>query len=114
MSNPPATATTTPNKEPILAKLHHLLSRTSAGSTICPSQIPRALHDSSPTTYRDWRSMMDEVREVVWEEVRDGRAVVTQRGEVREWEGRGEIRGPIRVRKGEKWDDSLVKEYGTG
>nr|XP_031859322.1 uncharacterized protein CI109_005163 [Kwoniella shandongensis]KAA5526394.1 hypothetical protein CI109_005163 [Kwoniella shandongensis] len=97
----------TPNKAPILTTLHYLLSRTSPNSTICPSQIPRSLHDTSPSSYPDWRSMMDEVREVVWEEVKAGRAVVTQRGETRDWEGRGEIKGPIRVKKGDKWDESL-------
>jgi hypothetical protein len=47
--------------------------------------------------------MMDEVREVVWDEVREGRVEVTQGGDKRDWEMREELKGPIRVRRGEKW-----------
>ncbi|WWC60524.1 uncharacterized protein I303_103098 [Kwoniella dejecticola CBS 10117] len=97
-----------------LSTLHHLLSRTSEGSTICPSQIPRALNKENPERYPDWRALMDPVREVVWDQVRRGIVEVTQKGEVREYKSRGEIRGPIRVRKGPKWDERDTLPSSTG
>lgn len=99
----------------IHSTLHILLSRLhNSTSTICPSQIPRALHDAHPREYPDWRAMMDEVREAVWEEVRKGRVEVTQGGEVRRWEERGGIRGPIRVRRGREWDQWDAGGDGDG
>ncbi|OCF33211.1 hypothetical protein I316_04952 [Kwoniella heveanensis BCC8398] len=102
----------------ILRTLHTLLSHLRhSDSTICPSQIPRSMHADEPGRYPDWRGMMDDVRSVVWEEVRRGRCVVTQGGEERGYEeskggggGKpgGGIRGPIRVKKGPKWNEGLV------
>ncbi|WVW80372.1 hypothetical protein I302_102353 [Kwoniella bestiolae CBS 10118] len=115
MSNPNSSAKSSisqSDRHLYLSTLYHLLSRLkSSESTICPSQIPRALHDSDPAAYPDWRGLMDPVREVVWDEVREGRVEVTQKGEVRRWEDRGEIRGPIRVRRGGEWDEGLVGRY---
>ncbi len=48
---------------------------------------------------------MDEVRDIVWKEVQEGRVEVTQGGEVRKYEEREEIKGPIRVRREPKWTD---------
>lgn len=85
-------------------KMNQLLSKlTSASSTICPSQIARGLNKDHPARYPDWRAMMDPVRDVVWEEVRKGQVEVTQGGIVRTHEEREGLKGPIRVRKGEKW-----------
>lgn len=66
---------------------------------------------------------MDPVRDVVWGEVQRGKVEVTQKGEMRDYEGRKDIRGPIRVRRGPRWeqtgngagqggDDHLVGERG--
>lgn len=85
--------------------LNQLIIRTKESSTICPSQIPRLLNKEDSKTYPDWRGMMDEVRGVVWEEVRKGRVEVTQGGGVRTYDERGEIKGPIRVRRGADWVD---------
>ena len=46
---------------------------------------------------------MDEVREIVWEEVEAGWVEVTQRRELRRFEEREGIKGPIRVRRGPGW-----------
>ena len=49
--------------------------------------------------------MMDEVRRVVWDQVRSSKVQVTQKGQVREWDDRENVKGPIRVRRGEQWDE---------
>jgi len=86
-------------------KMNELLSKlTSSSSTICPSQIARGLNKDYPAKYPDWRAMMDPVRDIVWEEVRKGTVEVTQGGEVRSLEEREGLKGPIRVRRGEKWN----------
>jgi hypothetical protein len=86
-------------------KMNELLSRlTTSSSTICPSQIARGLNKAYPARYPDWRAMMEPVRDIVWEEVRKGRVEVTQSGEVRSLEEREGLKGPIRVRRGEKWN----------
>ncbi|WVF70868.1 hypothetical protein IAT40_005662 [Kwoniella sp. CBS 6097] len=121
-SNGRHTPTTGVNQDrlAILKTLHTLLSHLrSADSTICPSQIPRALHADNPADYPNWREMMDPVRDIVWDEVRLGRCIVTQGGEERGYEenmvddkpGAG-IKGPIRVKKGVEWSARLVREYG--
>jgi len=48
--------------------------------------------------------MMDFTRDIVWEQVKEGRIEVTQGGEVRTYEEREGLKGPIRVRRGEEWD----------
>lgn len=73
-------------------------------STICPSQVARKLHERHPAAYPDWRALMDPVRDVVWVWVEEGRAQVTQGGEVRPREEREVLKGPIRVRRGPKFD----------
>jgi hypothetical protein len=86
-------------------KMNELLSKlTSSSSTICPSQIARGLNKDHPARYPDWRAMMDPVRDIVWEEVSKGRVEVTQGGEARSLEEREGLKGPIRVRRGKKWN----------
>ena len=48
---------------------------------------------------------MGTVREVVWGEVRRARVEVTQGGEVRGYEEREGVSGPIRLRRGLEWVD---------
>jgi hypothetical protein len=62
------------------------------------------MHADDPKVYPDWRALMDPVRDLVWGDVKVGKVQVTQKGEVREYAGRGDIRGPIRVKRGPKWD----------
>jgi hypothetical protein len=86
-------------------KMNELLSKlTSSSSTICPSQIARGLNKDHPARFPDWRAMMDPVRDIVWEEVSKGRVEVTQGGEARSLEEREGLKGPIRVRRGKKWN----------
>ncbi|SIS03946.1 DUF3253 domain-containing protein [Williamsia sterculiae] len=67
-----------------------LLDRRSPASSICPSDVARALRDD------DWRALMPAVRRVADRLAADGRCEVTQRGEVVEAES---ARGPIRIRR---------------
>lgn len=89
--------------EEIRSTILELIGHLKAESTICPSQVPRKLHDMSPKKYPDWRQMMPHVRQVVWDLVKDGQAEVTQRGEVRSWDMRNNLKGPLRVRRGPKY-----------
>ncbi|GFZ43288.1 hypothetical protein JCM24511_01007 [Saitozyma sp. JCM 24511] len=92
-------------RQATISTLYELISRTKPSGTICPSQVSRALHSDDKAQFPDWRELMDPVREVVWEEVRRGRVEVTQGGDRREWEKRKEIKGPIRIRRGPRWDE---------
>ncbi|WWC68426.1 uncharacterized protein I206_102353 [Kwoniella pini CBS 10737] len=96
------------NNQVYLEKLHYLLSRTSEGSTICPSQIPRLLNKEDSINYPNWRELMDSVRSLIWEQVKIGNVQVTQKGEIRKYEERNEIKGPIRVKKGINWTEDLL------
>lgn len=96
-----------------ITQLHALLSRTTYPATICPSQLARRLPDAHPDEFppgsrkkgeEGWRGLMEPVRGVVWECVKAEWVEVCQGGEERRWEGREDVRGPIRVRKGKKWD----------
>ena len=57
---------------------------------------------------------MDPVRAVVWDDVKRGVVEVTQKGEVRPWEMRNDLKGPIRVKRGLKWDKRDEKDEDTG
>jgi hypothetical protein len=92
-------------RQATISTLYELISRTRPSGTICPSQVSRALHSGEKAQFPEWRELLDPVREVVWEEVRRGRVEVTQGGNRREWEKRKEIKGPIRVRRGPRWDE---------
>ena len=71
------------------ATMRALLARTAAGSTICPSEVARAVaHD-------DWRSLMEPVRAAARRLVAAGEAEITQGGRVVD---PSTAKGPIRVR----------------
>ncbi|KAG8989365.1 hypothetical protein FRB95_001407 [Tulasnella sp. JGI-2019a] len=84
-------------------RLRHLLSSTkSPASTICPSQVPRALSTQELAIVLghpsgDWRQLMDATRDIVYEMRERGELEILQRGVVVEAE-REDIRGPIRIR----------------
>jgi hypothetical protein len=63
------------------------------------------MHAEDRKTYSEWRPLMDPVRAVVWDEVKRGTVEVTQKGEVRPWEMRNDLKGPIRVKRGSKWGE---------
>ncbi|WWC88102.1 uncharacterized protein L201_003006 [Kwoniella dendrophila CBS 6074] len=97
------------DREIYLKTMHKLLSRTSEGSTICPSQIPRKLHEENSQDYPNWRELMDPVRQVIWEQVNLGIVNITQKGEIRNYDERFQIKGPIRIKKGENWNENLIE-----
>jgi Protein of unknown function (DUF3253) len=70
-----------------------LLNARKSGSTICPSDVPRAL-------FGDWRIYMPQVRRVALGMARAGSLEITQAGKPVDLPAfaRGEIRGPIRLR----------------
>ena len=55
---------------------------------------------------------MDPVRDLVWQDVKVGKLQVTQKGEVRTYVERREIKGPIRVKRGPKWGEVDVDAHG--
>jgi hypothetical protein len=67
-----------------------LLEARAATSTICPSEVARAVGGAA------WRDLMDPVREVARRLVDEGRVEVTQGGEVVDPVA---ARGPIRIRR---------------
>lgn len=71
------------------AKIFELLSRRQRGSTICPSEVARALAGSE----KPWRELMPCIRAVADGLVRHHRLKVTRRGvKVRATDGGGPIR----------------------
>lgn len=111
------TTTSNHNKDRIVrTKLYYLISRTKETSTICPSQVARMIHQDDRHAFPDWREQMDPVRSIVWDEVKKGHVQVTQGGEVRPYEERNDLKGPIRVRRGPKWSqvDPVNQKSGDG
>jgi Protein of unknown function (DUF3253) len=84
----------TPDIDAILRqKTLDLLAARKPDSSICPSDVPRAL-------FPDWRSYMGDIRRVALRMALDGTIMITQRGVPVDLDrfGRGEIMGPIRLR----------------
>lgn len=99
----------------IRSTLYTFLTNLRENSTICPSLVARKMHETQPALYPDWRSLMEPVRVVVWNEVEQGRAEVTQGGVVRGLEEREGLKGPIRVRRGkESWRDEMEDDKEQG
>ncbi|MFS0911043.1 DUF3253 domain-containing protein [Microbacterium sp. 179-I 3D2 NHS] len=67
------------------------LTRKRSESSICPSDVARAVGGES------WRSRMDDVRRVTAELAERGEVVVTQKGEPVRLD---EVRGPVRIIRG--------------
>lgn len=78
-----------PSSAALTDKIRELLNARSADSSICPSDVARAM---SPD---DWRPLMDPVREAAGAMVEAGEVEITQKGEVVDL---GTVRGPIRIR----------------
>ncbi|WP_314139299.1 DUF3253 domain-containing protein [uncultured Plantibacter sp.] len=66
-----------------------LLGQRAATSSICPSDVARAVGGD------DWRALMDDTRRVAWRLVDEGRVRITQGDEAVD---RATVRGPIRIR----------------
>lgn len=82
--------------------LDRLLSTRQYPKTICPSEVARAfsaaeLHDSGTT---EWRDLMPDIRQMVWERRDRGEVEILQKGEILpEDVALEDIKGPIRARK---------------
>lgn len=85
--------TDTGRRDRILATTRTLLRHRDADSSICPSDVARAVGGKS------WRTIMDDVRAVVGELAGDKIVRVTQ--------GESEVavtaKGPLRIRRGSDW-----------
>lgn len=88
-------------REIILSHANTLLHKRDYPKTICPSEVARAFSKAELDSLDapDWRSTMDNVREVVWQLREDGEVEVMQKGEVINAARLEEVRGPIRVRR---------------
>lgn len=78
-----------PDSAALTSKIRELLNARSADSSICPSDVARAMKPD------DWRPLMDPVREAAGALVDAGEVEITQKGEVVDL---GTVRGPIRIR----------------
>ena len=78
------------NKE-ISEKILEILSERKPTSTICPSEVARAL------VKEDWRDLMDQVRSVADDLQQKGKILVTQRG--MSIASATEAKGPIRLKR---------------
>lgn len=78
----------------IAATLIELLQQRAPNSSICPSDVARAL----ATDENDWRALMQPVRDTAATLARQGRIVITQ-GE-RQLSPNDVNHGPIRLRRG--------------
>jgi predicted Zn-ribbon and HTH transcriptional regulator len=78
------------NKE-ISEKILEILSERKPTSTICPSEVARAL------AKEDWRDLMDQVRSVADHLQQKGKILVTQRG--KSIASATEAKGPIRLKR---------------
>ncbi|MBT2264382.1 DUF3253 domain-containing protein [Rhodococcus erythropolis] len=77
------------DEKDLSAKIRDLLSARSPASSICPSDVARAVAPEN------WRPLMEPVREAARRMVADGEVQITQGGEVVDPNG---VRGPIRIR----------------
>jgi len=71
------------------ATILDLLGKRAATSSICPSDVARAVGGEH------WRGLMDDTRRVAWQLVDQGRVRITQGDESVH---RETVRGPVRIR----------------
>jgi hypothetical protein len=74
----------------LTAKIRDLLSARSPSSSICPSDVARAVKPD------DWRPLMEPVRAAARAMMAEGEVQITQGGEV--VADPDDVRGPIRIR----------------
>lgn len=89
-------------KEVVLPHVNRLLSSREYPKTICPSEVPRALTatELEATGTRNWRDLMPEVREILWEMRQNGEVEILQKGTlVPDGIALENVKGPIRARK---------------
>lgn len=92
----------TVHREILVAHLDRLLSARAYPKTICPSEVPRALTTAELKTLgvSDWRDLMPDVREMLWDLRQRGQVDILQKGLlVPDDIDLPDIKGPIRARK---------------
>lgn len=92
----------TSRKDIILPELNHLLSSRDYPKTICPSEVARALPASKLKLLGalEWRDIMPEVRQALWDMRQRGEVEILQRGAVLpENIELQDIKGPMRARR---------------
>lgn len=102
--------TTTGQKVILRPHLEHLLN-VRYPRTICPSEVPRALSTAELNAcgVSEWRDLMPQVREVLWEMRENGEVEILQRGQVIPDEVElKDVKGPIRARR-PSGSEGLVK-----
>ncbi|KAK0517133.1 hypothetical protein JMJ35_000288 [Cladonia borealis] len=90
------------HREILITHLDRLLSARAYPKTICPSEVPRALTVTELKTLgvSDWRDLMPEVREMIWDLRQRGQVDILQKGSlVPDDVDLTDIKGPIRARK---------------
>ena len=90
------------HKALILPHVQRLLSSREYPKTICPSEVPRALTGSElkAAGVSDWRALMPEVREILWEMRQRGEVEILQKGlPMTNILALEDIKGPIRARR---------------
>ena len=90
------------HREVLLSHLNRLLSAREYPKTICPSEVPRALTATEMKTLdvSDWRDLMPDVRELLWDLRRRGQVQILQKGAlVPNDVDLRDISGPIRARR---------------
>ena len=90
------------HREILVAHLNRLLSTRAYPKTICPSEVPRALTATELKTLgaSDWRDLMPDVREMLWDLRQRGQVDILQKGSlVPDDIDLPDIKGPIRARK---------------
>jgi glucose/arabinose dehydrogenase len=86
------------NDADIAAKAKALLAKRAPSSSICPSEVARALSSDEPT----WRALMPQVRRVAVTLMTDGRLRITRRGV--DVAADDVDSGPIRLARGLRFD----------
>lgn len=89
-------------KEVLLPHIHRLLSSRDHPKTICPSEVPRALTatELKAIEVSNWRELMPEVSEILWEMRQKGEVEILQQGSlVPDGVALEDVKGPIRARK---------------
>ena len=92
----------TDHREILITHLNRLLSARAYPKTICPSEVPRALTATELKTLEvsDWRNLMPEVREMLWDLRQRGQVDILQKGSlVPDDVDLPDIKGPIRARR---------------
>lgn len=90
------------HREILVAHLNRLLSARAYPKTICPSEVPRALTAAELKTLgvSDWRDLMPDVREMLWDLRQRGQVDILQKGSlIPDKIDLPDIKGPIRARK---------------